>query len=285
MMNRQGIYVEGLADTTEEVEIMEGITLLEGMVNEDTMGVIIESEGVLSDIDYIKERTQQLFSIIELCTYDQEYVKMCQNDIIELNIKLVSHILKKCKPFGDDEFQTGCLGLILATHSFNPKRGVPFASYACFCIERELHKAHKKTSHSFEYQMGNNVSSLDELISMGNGDEVRKYETIADPLAEGEFEDLLSEYSLNNLFESVIRPSIEQIAKNTNGQSKINYDEWVELEMRYLLEMAAIESQKGRLTLSAMARQLGLSIQNLRMRHQRVLEIIRITCIESGIHL
>lgn len=238
------------------------------------------------EIQYLRDRTAQLFEVISMCEGNEGQAQACRNEIIELNIKLVPHVLKKYKPFGDDEFQLGCLGLIIATRTFNPEREVPFVNYACFCIERELHKAHRMRSNTFEYQAGNNLSSLDEVLNLGNGDEVNKHETIADSLSEEVFEKILEDFDLGNLFDNIILPSIEEVAGRTKGQaSTVDFDTWRTLELRYLLEMAEVDSQKARVTLSAIAQELGVSTQNIRMRHQRVIEVIKAKCIEAGIEI
>ncbi|MEG1636107.1 MAG: sigma-70 family RNA polymerase sigma factor [Cellulosilyticaceae bacterium] len=238
------------------------------------------------EIQAIQNRTAQLYEIMQLCNEDAEALLLCRNEVIETNIKLVHHVLKKYRPFGDDEFQIGCLGLIGAANTFKPERNVPFSSYACFCIERELHKAHRVRSHSFEYQAGGNLSSLDEMINLGNGDTVSRYESIADSMSEEMFDKILSDFVLTDVFEEIITPAIDGIATRTNGQdTTVDFDVWKKLEMRYLLELAEVDSQKARVTLSAIAKELGVSTQNIRIRHQRVVESIRLRCIECGIEI
>jgi len=245
-----------------------------------------QEELRMEDMQYLQCRTAQLFEIISMCEGNEEQMQLCRNEIIELNIRLVPHILKKYKPFGDDEFQMGCLGLILATRSFEPARNVPFASYACFCIERELHKAHRNTSSSFEYMLGNNLSSLDAVLAFKNGDEADKYDTIADDDAEGAFDKVLEDNDLSGFFSSIIMPAIDEVSTKTKGQaSTVDFEVWKQLELKYILEMAEVDSQKARVTLSAIAKKLGVSTQNIRMRHQRVIESIKSKCIENEIGL
>ncbi len=230
--------------------------------------------------DFITSRTQQL---LELLQFDPKNAKIYQDELVVVNIKLVPHVLKKYKPFGEDEYQLGCLGLIIAVKSFEPEKGVPFSSYACFCIERELHKAYRKRMHQFEGQLGNSLESLDELVLLGNGDTILKHETIRDYEAEYAFEDLLEQHSLHSFFDKVVIPAVDSVGDNTKGQTTIvNMERWKDLEMRYLLEMAQIKSQKARLSLSTIAKDLGVSIQNIRMRHQRVIALIKRFCTEQG---
>ena len=102
-------------------------------------------------------------------------------------------------------------------------------------------------------------------------------------MSEAEFEKLLNDFSLDNIFDTIIMPSIEGISKTTKGQNtSVDFDHWRALELQYLIEMAEIDSQKARLSLTAMSQSLGVSTQNIRMRHQRVVGDIRNRCITAG---
>jgi RNA polymerase sigma factor (sigma-70 family) len=236
------------------------------------------------DIKTIQSRTNQLFQVMAMCEGDEDELQACRNEIIETNIRLVPHVLRKYRPYGDDEFQLGCLGLILATRSFDYTRNVPFANYACFCIERELHKSHRKYRETIEYQVGNGMKSLDDTLSFDNGDETTVGETIADEFSQEDFDKVLEDFDLTDLFDTVILPAIEAIAGKTKGQnSTVDFDMWRQLELSYILEMAEVDSQKARLTFSSMAKDLGVSVQNIRMRHQRVIEAIKQECVNRGL--
>lgn len=240
-----------------------------------------ESVAVVDQMDFDKEaakhRTNQL---IELMEFDPENATIYRNELVELNIRLVPHVLKKYKPFGDDEFQAGCVGLIKAANSYKSQRGVPFANYACFCIERELHKMHEVKCRTFEYQMGYDLFSIDETFDTGE-DKVNKHEQIADALAEETLSNLIMDYDMVTLFERVITPAVEAVASNNRGQQgKVDVDKWKELETRYIAEMAREDSQKARMTLSWIAGELGISVQNAKVKHQRVLEVAKALCIK-----
>jgi len=261
------VELEEIDEDAVRVEIDEAAELVTEVVVENT------------EMDKLKSRTSQLF---ELIAFDPKNTQIYRNEIIELNIRLVPHVLKKYKPFGDDEFQMGCIGLIVATNSFDPERGVPYASYACFCIARELHKAHRHSQHQFEGAMGSGLVSLDEY-SVVDGEMYNKHDNITDEESEAEFEKLLQDFSLDDIFDKIIVPSIEGISKATKGQdTKVDFEKWKALEMRYLIEMAEIDSQKARLSLTDMSIKLGVSTQNIRMRHKRVISQIRQRCIANG---
>ena len=61
--------------------------------------------------------------------------------LIERNLRLVSHIVKKYYSKTndtDDLMSIGTIGLIKAIDSFNPEKGIKLATYASRCIENEI---------------------------------------------------------------------------------------------------------------------------------------------------
>jgi RNA polymerase sigma factor (sigma-70 family) len=206
-----------------------------------------------------------------------------RNEIVEINLRLVAHVLKKYRPYNDDQYQAGCMGLIVAVDTYKEEKGVPFPNYACFCIEREIHKMHRDGNKLIENILKDSLIYLDEKTTITNGDEMCIGELIADPLADEGFMKVLQDNNLENFFEKVIIDSIETIAGNTKGlNTKIDLTQWKSLEIRYILELAQVESQKARLNLSKMAKILDMSTQNIRNRHERVIDCIKKRCNELG---
>ena len=65
----------------------------------------------------------------------------CRNRLIEHNLRLVAHVVKKYSNTmyeTDDLISIGTIGLIKAVDSFNPEKGIRLATYASRCIENEL---------------------------------------------------------------------------------------------------------------------------------------------------
>lgn len=61
--------------------------------------------------------------------------------LIERNLRLVAHIVKKYNPGDretDDLISVGTIGLIKAIDSFQPEKGIRLATYASRCIDNEL---------------------------------------------------------------------------------------------------------------------------------------------------
>jgi len=64
-----------------------------------------------------------------------------RNVLIEHNLRLVAHIIKKFEGTGednDDLISIGAIGLIKAINTFNPDKGTRLATYAARCIENEI---------------------------------------------------------------------------------------------------------------------------------------------------
>lgn len=61
-----------------------------------------------------------------------------RNKLIEHNLRLVAHIVKKYYKTGadqDDMISIGTIGLIKAVSTFNAEKGIHLATYAARCIE------------------------------------------------------------------------------------------------------------------------------------------------------
>ncbi len=71
---------------------------------------------------------------------DENSAKEAKNILIEHNMRLIAHIVKKYQNVDEDVedlLSIGCIGLIKAIDSFDEKKG-RLATYACRCIENEL---------------------------------------------------------------------------------------------------------------------------------------------------
>lgn len=75
-----------------------------------------------------------------------------KNELIEHNLRLVAHIIKKYYSSSvqqDDLISIGTIGLIKAINTFDSDKGTRLATYAARCIENEIlmqFRAQKKTS-------------------------------------------------------------------------------------------------------------------------------------------
>ena len=64
-----------------------------------------------------------------------------RNILIERNLRLVAHVIKKYKTVGIDQedlISIGTIGLIKAVSTFDDKKGIRLATYAAKCIDNEV---------------------------------------------------------------------------------------------------------------------------------------------------
>src|SRR5690606_39412148 len=67
--------------------------------------------------------------------------KEARNRLIEHNLRLVAHIVKKFENTGEDTedlISIGTIGLIKAIESYELDKGTKLATYAARCIENEI---------------------------------------------------------------------------------------------------------------------------------------------------
>ena len=102
--------------------------------------------------------------------------KNSRNKLIEHNLRLVAHIVKKYennKEDIDDLISIGTIGLIKAIDTFSNKNGTKLTTYAARCIENEIlmfYRSNKKNSKNISINEsvgfdkdGNEISFLDIL--------------------------------------------------------------------------------------------------------------------------
>lgn len=78
----------------------------------------------------------------ELLTKMAEGDIRAKNKLIEHNLRLIVHIIKKYYSGysdQDDLISIGTIGLIKGINSFRPDKGVKLATYASRCIEKTIH--------------------------------------------------------------------------------------------------------------------------------------------------
>ncbi|MBC8583996.1 RNA polymerase sporulation sigma factor SigK [Youxingia wuxianensis] len=104
-----------------------------------------------------------------------------KNTLIEHNLRLVAHIIKKYYSNfkdQDDLISIGTIGLIKAVSTFNAEKGTRFATYASRCIENEIlmHFRNKKKSAQDVYisdpidtdKDGNSLTLIDIMADEEN---------------------------------------------------------------------------------------------------------------------
>ena len=119
---------------------------------------------------------------LKLCAKGDQNAK---NKLVEHNLRLVAHIVKKYQNTalaGDDLISIGTIGLIKAVNSFLPGKGTQLATYAAKCIENEVLMALRASK-----KLGREVSLSDPIGVDREGNEISLIDilgTKADMVAE-----------------------------------------------------------------------------------------------------
>ena len=113
-----------------------------------------------------------------------------RNVLVEHNLRLVAHIIKKYftqSEDAEDLISIGTIGLIKGINTYKPEKGVRLATYASRCIENEIlmhFRANKKSAGDLS------LSDALDVDSEGNGlsvmDVVATEEDLADTLGSQE---------------------------------------------------------------------------------------------------
>ena len=115
---------------------------------------------------------------------EREYVERwlsgdleARNKLIEHNLRLVAHIIKKYYTQSEDQddlISIGTIGLIKGVSTYRPDRGVRLATYASKCIENEILMHFRSTKKSAA-----DLSLSDSLDSDGDGGNLSLMDVIA----------------------------------------------------------------------------------------------------------
>ena len=152
--------------------------------------------------------------------YIQKYIEgdlEAKHILIERNLRLVAHVLKKYQQLDDDPedlISIGTIGLIKAIVTFNPQKNNRLATYAARCIENEilmLLRSKRKLSREI---------SLYEPIGIDReGNEIQLYDVIETPEDDAYTQISLKEniQSLYQKLETVLSPRERLILKMRYG--------------------------------------------------------------------
>lgn len=145
--------------------------------------------------------------------------KEARNKLIEHNLRLVAHIVKKFDPRDgeqDDLISIGTIGLIKGVDTFSLKKGVKLTTYCARCIENEIlmhFRSNNKTTKNISLNEsigfdkdGNEISIIDVLKApkpdfiedISLKDNIKLLNKYMDVLTPREREILIKRYGLNN---------------------------------------------------------------------------------------
>ena len=171
--------------------------------------------------------------------YIQKYIEgdlEAKHILIERNLRLVAHVLKKYQSLDEDMedlISIGTIGLIKAVVTFNPQKNNRLGTYAARCIENEILmmlRAKKKTSKE--------VSLYEPIGTDREGNEIQLYDII-----EAEEDDAHTRIALKD----DIRILYDRVESNLSPREKLV------LRMRYGLYNEEEYTQRE------IAEQLGIS--------------------------
>lgn len=148
---------------------------------------------------------------------EEEYYlnQMAQGDkgarekLIEHNLRLVAHIVKKYQNQSDDKedlISIGTIGLIKAIDSFSPDKGTKLATYAARCIDNEILMLFRSTK-----KMRNDVSLYDPIGFDKEGNEICLIDVVKD-----------EEQDINDVI--IQQLAIEKIDKNLDALTERERD-------------------------------------------------------------
>ncbi|MHB8124026.1 MAG: RNA polymerase sporulation sigma factor SigK [Desulfitobacteriaceae bacterium] len=129
------LFLVGLA-----FSILKGVTLLVSYINNNAFP---QPLGEKEEARYLKVLSASK-AVIGSETYgsvDLSQVEFARNVLVEHNLRLVAHLVKKFDGTGedsDDLISIGTIGLIKGINTFNPDKGTKLATYAARCIENEI---------------------------------------------------------------------------------------------------------------------------------------------------
>ena len=187
--------------------------------------------------------------------YIQQYTEgdlHAKHILIEHNLRLVAHVVKKCQYLDEDPedlISIGTIGLIKAVVTFNADKGNRLAAYASKCIENEvlMYLRSKKKSNK-------EVSLYEPIGTDREGNEIKLYDII-----ETDEEDVSEKIYL--------RENIQKLYEKV--ESELSDRERLVLKMRYGLYSGEEYTQRE------IARQLGISRSYVSRIEQSAVEKLR----------
>ena len=165
-----------------------------------------------------------------------------RNKLIEHNLRLVAHIVKKYEhrtEDSDDLISIGTVGLIKGVDSYSHKHGTRITTYCARCIENEIlmyYRSDKKNSKNISINEsvgfdkdGNEITILDilkvpktdfalEIHKQNNIESLKKYFKV---LNEREKEIIIKRYGLNNEDEKTQKEIAKELGISRSYVSRI----------------------------------------------------------------
>ena len=157
--------------------------------------------------------------------YVQKYTEgdlEAKHILIERNLRLVAHVIKKYQNLEEDPedlISIGTIGLIKAVVTFNPDKGNRLAAYASRCVENEIlmHLRSKK-------KISKEISLYEPIGTDREGNEIKLYDIIETDDADVPEKIYLKE-NIQKLYEKVEKKKSisKKIYRNSMKKSKTSF--------------------------------------------------------------
>jgi len=154
------------------LSVLKGVSLLVSYINNNAFPQPLSGPIEARYLQILSE------SKTELCTLTPLEIEKARNTLVEHNLRLVAHLVKKFEGTGadgDDLISIGTIGLIKGINTFDPSKGAKLATYAARCIENEIlmyFRTIKKTRSEISIydpigmdNQGNEISFIDIVSS------------------------------------------------------------------------------------------------------------------------
>ena len=125
------VFLVGLA-----LSVIKGVTLLVSYINNNAFP---QPLGEQEEAEYLRILSNYKNDDIE--SPEEIIMENARNKLVEHNLRLVAHLVKKYDGTGeesDDLISIGTIGLIKGINTYNVAKGTRLATYAARCIENEI---------------------------------------------------------------------------------------------------------------------------------------------------
>lgn len=180
-----------------------------------------------------------------------------RNLLVERNLRLVAHIVKKYSSYGrdtEDLISTGTIGLIKAINTYDVSKGNKLGTYASRCIENELLMLLRQ-----ERKSSREVSLYEPIGADKEGNEIHLMD-IMESTNENVLEDLITRHHIQTIYQFL--------------RSALTPREQTVIIMRYGLY------QRSPVTQRDVAARMGISRSYVSRIEKRALEKLR-NCLET----
>ena len=116
------------------LSVLKGVSLLVSYINNNAFPQPLNEREEARCLRILSESKTEPFTLTR-------EVEQARNTLVEHNLRLVAHLVKKFDGTGedsDDLISIGTIGLIKGINTFDPGKGTKLATYAARCIENEI---------------------------------------------------------------------------------------------------------------------------------------------------